>query len=194
MAARGKRIADDGQLRTCISDLISIQALPAVWSGGPPSVVVNTLLDALLEVLGLAFVFLRLRETFGGVPTEASRIAANSNILADAREIGDALTYRLERQPRPALRSPTRILIGEVEFSAIFYPLGIQGELGLLAVASQRADFPTPTEKLLLNLATNQATIGLHEAANLIEQGGSLLSSIGKSRGGQTNSSRSTRR
>jgi len=30
--------------------------------------------------------------------------------------------------------------------------------------------FPTPTEKLLLNLATNQATIGLHEAANLIEQ------------------------
>src|SRR5262249_21198626 len=36
--------------------------------------------------------------------------------------------------------------------------------------ASQRVDFPTPTEKLLLNLATNQATIGLHEAANLIEQ------------------------
>jgi PAS domain S-box-containing protein len=169
MAALGERIGDDGQLRACISDLISIQALPAVWSGGPPSAVVDTLLDALLEVLGLAFISLRLRESFGGVPIEASRIAADSNILADEREIGDALAYRLERQP-PALRSHTRILIGNEEFSAIFYPLGIQGELGLLAVASQRMDFPTPAEKLLLNLATNQATIGLHEAANLIEQ------------------------
>ena len=44
------------------------------------------MLDALMEVLGLAFVFLRLRESFGGVLTEASRIAANLNILADRRE------------------------------------------------------------------------------------------------------------
>ncbi|HEV2397965.1 MAG TPA: PAS domain-containing protein [Candidatus Sulfotelmatobacter sp.] len=43
-------------------------------------------------------------------------------------------------------------------------PLGIQGEIGVLVVGSDRVVFPQKTENLLLSVAANQATIGLQEA------------------------------
>src|SRR2546422_10884161 len=42
--------------------------------------------------------------------------------------------------------------------------------MGVLVAGSQRADFPTQTERLLLNVAANQAAIGLQEARLLSEQ------------------------
>ena len=42
--------------------------------------------------------------------------------------------------------------------------LGLQGEIGVIVAGSGRADFPGQTEKLLLSVAANQATIGLQEA------------------------------
>jgi len=41
---------------------------------------------------------------------------------------------------------------------------------GWIVAASRRADFPTETERLLLNVATNQTAIGLQEARLLSEQ------------------------
>jgi PAS domain S-box-containing protein len=40
----------------------------------------------------------------------------------------------------------------------------VQGELGLIIAAAERADFPQQTEFLLLNVAASQASIGLQEA------------------------------
>ena len=42
--------------------------------------------------------------------------------------------------------------------------LGLQGEIGVIVAGSRRADFPGQTERLLLNVAANQAAIGLQEA------------------------------
>lgn len=41
------------RLQRCNNDLVSILALPAIWTGGEPSQIVHTLLDALLGMLGL---------------------------------------------------------------------------------------------------------------------------------------------
>jgi len=49
-------------------------------------------------------------------------------------------------------------------FSVLLLRLGLQAEMGVFVVGSKRADFPTKTERLLLNLAANQAVIGLQEA------------------------------
>ena len=38
-------------LQRCVNDLVSLLALPAMWSGGEPSHIVQTLLDALLRML-----------------------------------------------------------------------------------------------------------------------------------------------
>ena len=41
------------QLRRCVNDLISVIALPAIWSGGGTSQMVRTLADVLMDMLDL---------------------------------------------------------------------------------------------------------------------------------------------
>ncbi len=49
------------RLQRCVNDLISVLTLPATWSGGEPSQIANTLLDALLRVLQLDLVYVCLK-------------------------------------------------------------------------------------------------------------------------------------
>ena len=48
--------------------------------------------------------------------------------------------------------------------------LGLRGEIGLLVAGSRRGNFPRQTERLLLSVAANQATVGLQGARHLTEQ------------------------
>jgi PAS domain S-box-containing protein len=48
--------------------------------------------------------------------------------------------------------------------------LGLQHEIGVIVAGAQRADFPGQTERLLLSVAANQASIGLQEAQLLSKQ------------------------
>jgi PAS domain S-box-containing protein len=54
--------------------------------------------------------------------------------------------------------------MGDGDVSIVLLPLGLQGELGVIIAAAQRAGFPQQTEALLLSVAANQASIGLQEA------------------------------
>ena len=47
--------ADIKRLQSCINDLVSVLALPAIWSGSESSHVLGTLLDVLLAMLRLDF-------------------------------------------------------------------------------------------------------------------------------------------
>jgi C4-dicarboxylate-specific signal transduction histidine kinase len=48
--------------------------------------------------------------------------------------------------------------------------LGLRGEIGVVVAASQAPGFPGQTDRLLLNVAANQAAIALHEERLLSEQ------------------------
>ena len=63
------------RLQRCISDLISIFALPAVWVGGDRFQIVRTVLGALLGMLSLDLVYTRLSETAEAAPFEMVRMA-----------------------------------------------------------------------------------------------------------------------
>ena len=65
-------------LKRCLNDLVSVLALPAVWSGSQPSQVVHTLLDALLGMLCLDFVYARFEDPAGGAPIEVLKIAPSA--------------------------------------------------------------------------------------------------------------------
>ena len=74
MEAETQRTADEVKhLKACLNDLISVVALPAIWRGGEPPEIVSTLLDVLLGMLGLDFVYARLRDPAGGAPSRWSR-------------------------------------------------------------------------------------------------------------------------
>jgi len=121
-------------MRGCLDDLISIMALPALWTGGEPHQIASTLLDTLLRTLRLAFVLVRLNDPEGGLPVEMMRTAGSVD-------------------------GPS-----EGKWTLAATRLGPTGEIGLVVAGSQNPDFPTDTERLVLDVAANRAVIGLQLA------------------------------
>ena len=158
------------RLKACINDLISVLALPAIWSGQEPSQIVSTLLDVLLGMLRLDFAYARLSDSIGGgTPIEMVRLPQPLTLNAQLQEIGQILNPWLTGDPHTSplvIPNPT----GEGKISIASLRLGFQDEFGVLVVGSQRADFPTDIEMLLLRVAANQAGIGLQEARLSSEQ------------------------
>src|ERR1700730_16496574 len=87
-------------LQRCVNDLISVLALPAMWSGGEPSRIVHTLLDALPRMLQLDLVYVRLEETDGQAPIEMVRFAQSQKYIAQPHEIGVVLKHWLGADPQ----------------------------------------------------------------------------------------------
>jgi hypothetical protein len=151
------------RLRGCLNDLANILSLPALKTGGEPADIVNSLLDALLGTLGLAFVSVRLNDPEGGLPLEMTRVTESLHVTAGAREISQAIDSSLGDTP---LHWPprARLSLGDVDLAVATVRLGLHGELGVIVAGSPHSDFPTQADKLVLDVATNQAALGLQEA------------------------------
>src|SRR5439155_25327907 len=107
--------ADEAErLRRCLNDLVSIMALPALWAGREPSQIVSTLLDTLLGMLRLAFVFARLEDPEGGPPTELVRMAEAAGGAAAARQIRGSIDSSLGDAPAK-WPSSARVVIGDAD-------------------------------------------------------------------------------
>src|SRR6267142_1357979 len=162
-------IDEISRLRGCINDLISVQALPAMWTGQEPAQIVSTLLDVLIGMLRLDFAYARLKDPAGESPIELLRLPQSRNLPATPQDIGHVLQPWLGDDPQkwPLLvRNP----IGDGDVSIVPLRLGLRDKIGVIVAGSQRADFPAETERLLLSVAANQAAIGLQEARLLSEQ------------------------
>src|ERR1700754_4359984 len=83
------------RLRRCLNDLVSIMALPALWTGREPRQIVSTLADALLGLLPVTFVFVRLNEADGGSSFDLTRVAGPMESTAPFREAGAMLNTAL---------------------------------------------------------------------------------------------------
>ena len=157
-------------LKACINDLVSVLALPVIWSGYGPSQIGSTLLNALLGLLRLDFAYLRLGDSFGGgAPIEMIQVGQRRNLTAQPEEVGRALNNWLADDPSSSLFLVPNP-VGEGKISIALRRLGLQDQIGVLVAGSARADFPTKTERVVLDVAVNQAVVGLHEARRLIEQ------------------------
>ncbi|MFZ0308496.1 MAG: PAS domain-containing protein [Candidatus Sulfotelmatobacter sp.] len=157
------------RLQRCINDLVSLLALPAIWSGGDISQVLDTLLNTLMRMLRLDLVCVRLNLPVVEAPIEIVRVSQSLGPMPSAHEICEALNDSLGDSSRrwpPLLRN----VMGDRDVSMVPLPLGLQGELGMIVAAAQRSDFPQQTEALLLSVATSQACIGLQEARLLSQQ------------------------
>ncbi len=157
------------RLRRSINDLISIQALPAIWNGRESGHIVGTLLDVLVSMLRLNFAYARLGASVNGSPVEFVRLTQRRTPPPQPQEIGRALDCWLtNRSANAPLTVPNPTDDGEVRIVPL--RLGLMDEIGVLVAGSKRADFPTPTETLLLRVAANQAVAALQEARQLHEQ------------------------
>jgi PAS domain S-box-containing protein len=160
--------AEVRRLKSCINDLLGVLSLPAMWSGHEPSRIAGTLLDVLLGILRLDFVYFRLGGSSGSAPVELVRVAGRRNPAAGPQEVGRALAPLLAEMSVSRLVVPNPL--GEGKVRIVPLRLTIQDAVGVVVAASQRADFPTDVEALLLRVAANQAGIGLQEARRVSDQ------------------------
>ena len=162
------------RLKTCISDLVGVFGLRAIWSGGEPSRIVSTLLDVLVGTLRLDFAYARFQDPMGGASVEAVRVDPERSLAVHAAEFGRRLDVWLRDLPHATFpRVPNPVGNGDVSIVAV--RLGLQDEMGMLVAGSGRSDFPLQTERLLLNVAANQAAIGLHEGRRLTQRAMDLV-------------------
>ena len=159
------------RLRRCISDLVSLLSLPAMWSGGEPTQIVHAFLDTLFGMLHLDLVYVQLKDTAGNAPVEMVRTGGPEKPMPRAQEICAQLKGWLEEDPQKSSAAARKTIGGE-DISLVSLRLGLHGEIGIIVAGSQRPDFPGQTEKLLLSVAANQASIGLRESMLLSEQKG----------------------
>ncbi len=163
-AVPGLQGAEVAQLRACLNDLVSAIALPALWPAGDADRIVSTVVDALMGMLRLTFAFVRLNDPHDGRPTDRVRFAGAVEGTALARRIGQAIHASLPAPPD----APIPLSDGDVHVASA--PLGLQAGIGIVIVGSRRRDFPLQTERVLLDVAANQAAVGLQQAYLLAEQ------------------------
>ena len=160
---------ENKRLQGCINDLIGVLALPVLWSGHELSQVVSTLLDAVVGMLRLDFAYACLSDSFLGSPIEMVRTARRGVPALQPEALGRTLnvSFKDDRSMLPrVMRNP----LGEGDVSIAPLRFGMDDSIGIFVAGSQRNDFPTSMETLLLRVAVNQAAIGLHEARILSEQ------------------------
>lgn len=169
MVTRSENPAEEiKRLRRCINDLAAVLALPAIGSQDPTRIV-RTLLDMLLNMLDLDFVYVNLKNTAGETPIEMIRVAPSANLPARPQEVGEALRRWLGPDSlrwAPQMGNP----FGNGDISIVPSLLGLTGEIGVVIAGSSRPEFPGQAETLLLSVSVNQAAIGLQEARLLAEQ------------------------
>jgi PAS domain S-box-containing protein len=156
-------------LQRSMSDLVSVLALPAVWSGQEPRKIVTTFHDALMATLNLDFLYTRARIESEGEPIEVLRTAPHYSAKQNEETIRHALNERFGDDPQKWPAS-VRSHPGGQEISLLSMQLGIDGEIGMVVAGSERAEFLTQSERLLLVVAANQVTVGLQQARLLSEQ------------------------
>jgi PAS domain S-box-containing protein len=163
LEADAKEVA---RLRACLNDLVSLMGLPALWAGREPSHIASTLLDALVEMLPLDFGLVRLNNQQGGPPIEEARVVGSFEETARAHDLGQVLALSLGDDP---LKWPpgARVVVGGVELSVAVSRLGVHGDMGVFVAGCHNSGFPGQAEKLLLDVAANQAAIGIEQARRL---------------------------
>src|SRR5260370_19666487 len=146
--------SEERGLRRCLRDLIAFTSLSLVWKDKTPREIADDLAAVLESTLRPEFVLVRITGPFAEEPIEAAR-AARGYSQIDARELSERVAPFLELESeRPAITAPHPIRPGELQIR--LSPVGFLSEYGVVIVGGSRAhDFPTATDTLLINVATN---------------------------------------
>ncbi len=159
--------ADPGEiqrLRTTLRELVALSTIPAAWVGKEPPAIAAGLADLLVGSLLLDFAFVRLCDPDGSLAVDVTR-----------GEAWKAFPEWLERHLAVIGRYSRKEIVpdigGDMERRrGLVIPIGINGEIGLVAVACYRSDFPTETDQLLLSVAVNHATTAFQSARVIHER------------------------
>ncbi len=151
------RSHDVGALRRCISDVVALSTLSAVWAGVPRQKIAEDLARVLQETLGADVVYVGLRASDHAAACESACLRSSSDTALREAIREDVAPWL--RQPGPDHRLP-QISAGP-RVVPLITPIGIHAEHGVVVTVARRDEFPSETDELVLNIAANQATLAL---------------------------------
>jgi C4-dicarboxylate-specific signal transduction histidine kinase len=146
------------RLRTALRDLVALSTVPVAWVGRDPPVIASDLADVLVNSLFLDFAFVRLCDPNGGAAVEIAQGSA-------WQAFPEWLHQYLAVNGRLSHREIVHETGGGAQGSCgIVIPVGVDAEGGIVAAASDRADFPSEIDQLLLSVAANHAATAFRMA------------------------------
>jgi PAS domain S-box-containing protein len=144
-------------LRRGMRDLAAISALPNVWVDFDPLRVADSLAGALVHMRELRLVYVRVGGPSGTDFQEVVHTPEGAATAEQARNVRERLGPWINARS-PVAQSVPSPFGGEL-LRLTIVPLCYAGESGLLVAASERQDFPTDEERLLMGVAANQAAV-----------------------------------
>jgi len=157
-------IEDIGEANRCIRELAALSLLPAIWGEGQPEQIRDSLADALQNSLRPDLVYVRGKD---GKVSETMNAAFRSKEIRLGNGAVENLRDIVERNLGDGGSDLVECSFQGVSMRLAVIPLGVSHEFGVLAVGSQRTDFPNAVERLLLNVSVNQAIIAFRSAKQL---------------------------
>ena len=151
-------------LQKVLRDLVALSAVPSVWVGRESHAIAMDLADLLTTLLNLDYAFVHLRDSDGRAAAEMARGTAPPAVLERVQQYRDG---------RGRLSEPEIVPSGDagsgVQGGGIVLPLGLNAEIGLVAAGSDRPDFPSEIEQLLLSVAACHGATAF-KMARLVEE------------------------
>jgi AraC-like DNA-binding protein len=152
------------RLRRCIGDLAALLALSSPAGGREPAAIVGALLDTLVDTLDLDFACTCVAGT-----TQAPRIA-HVRHRGGVRSLSSAVCAGIVAWLAQPSAEPFTMAVPGGELTLVPACLGLDDTACWALAASARADFPETTDRVMLGVAVNQATVALLEAQRLAGQ------------------------
>ena len=159
MPRAGAETTEPEELQRCIRDLMALSALPAIKDGSLPGQITETMSAALVPMLDAELVFISV-----AMPGHAYALEHASTRLGPASGMTVGLRKSLAGWlPGSAQRaaSPISNPLGGGQLHIASARVGYGGE-GVTIAGSLDPAFPTPHQRLLLNIAADETAIGLH--------------------------------
>ncbi|HEV7595056.1 MAG TPA: HAMP domain-containing sensor histidine kinase [Gemmatimonadaceae bacterium] len=141
---------DAAALNSCVRDLVALSTMPALWIGRPPVAIAESVRDLLVGMLRPDSVYVQLQDRAHG-HTHVATAHGKGISTIDRR---DETIYR-------DVTSEPLLLDTEIALGLASLPIGLDGEMGRVAVGSSRPHFPTTLELLLIQVAANQIAVAL---------------------------------
>jgi PAS domain S-box-containing protein len=145
------------RLRMALRDLVAISTLRAAWAAREPPDIAAGLADVLTGTLDLEFAFVRLCDSSRNAAVEMTRGSA-------WKSFPEWLKGRLAVVPGSRKEIIPDVGGGPTPCRGVVVPIGVNADAGLVAVASNRIDFPDEIDLLLLSVAANHAATAFQSA------------------------------
>ena len=152
-----------------VSQIDEVLNLAQEWRQAAPEQILNTLSETLARILRLTLVYAVIDDAGGAREVELFHADAIRDSFFRAHRFADLFAPWLDSSISPATGSfPDPVDASGLRIAAIH--LGMNRRLGTLIAASQRIDYPTAKEMVVLRVAVNQASAALAEQVHFGER------------------------